>query len=139
MQRLLYVSYAAEEFSEPVVLNELVEDAIRRNKKNDITGALFYLGGYFIQLLEGSRDAVAETFSRINSDSRHTDVEVFFSEEVTERIFPGWNMSSNRVEIKGAPAAARLGVDALRQGIKEHWVTDCVTALEYFFAPRFER
>lgn len=139
MQRLLYVSYAAEEFSEPAVLNELVEDSIRRNKKSDITGALFYLGGYFIQLLEGSRDAVSETFSRINSDSRHTDVEVFFSEEVTERIFPGWNMSSNRVEIKGAPAAARVVVDALRRAIKEHRVTDCTTALEYFFAPRFQR
>ena len=139
MQRLLYVSYAAEEFSEPAVLNELVEDSIRRNKKSDVTGALFYLGGYFIQLLEGSRDAVSETFSRINSDSRHTDVEVFFSEEVTERIFPGWNMSSNRVEIKGAPAAARVVVDALRRAIKEHRVKDCATALEYFFAPRFQR
>ena len=139
MQRLLYVSYAAEEFSKPAVLNGLVEDAIRRNTKNDITGALFYFGGYFIQLLEGSRDAVSETFSRIKSDSRHSDVEVFFSEEVSERIFPGWNMSSNRVEIKGALTAARVVVDKLRREIREHRITDCSTALEYFFAPRFEQ
>jgi Sensors of blue-light using FAD len=139
MQRLLYVSYAAQDFSEPAALNELAEDAIQRNKQNDITGALFYQDGCFMQLLEGSHDEVSDTFLRIKSDARHTDVEVLFLEDVEERMFPNWSMSSNWIEIKGALADTRTVIDELRQGIAEHRVADCSTALEYFFAPYFER
>jgi len=139
MQRLIYVSYATDDFSEPAVLRELAEDAVQRNKQSDITGALFYQDGCFMQLLEGSPDEVSDTFLRIKSDPRHSDVEVLFLEEVTERIFPDWNMSSNWIEIKGAPADTRAVIDELRQAIAEHRVTDCSTALEYFFAPNFER
>lgn len=139
MQRLLYVSYAAEDFSETTILNELAEDAIQRNKQNDITGALFYLDGCFMQLLEGAHDDVSDTFLRIKSDARHTDVEVLFSEEVNERIFPDWNMSSNWIEVKGAPVDVNTVIEDLKRGIEERRIADCSTALEYFFAPHSGR
>jgi hypothetical protein len=139
MQRLLYVSYAAEDFSETTVLNELAEDAVQRNKQNDITGALFYLDGCFMQLLEGSQDEVSDTFLRIKSDARHTDVEVLFLEDAEERIFPDWNMSCNWIEVKGAPVDVHTVIDDLMRGIKESRIIDCSTALEYFFAPHVAR
>ena len=139
LYRLLYVSYAVDDFSEATALNELAEYAIQRNKQNDVTGALFYLDGCFMQLLEGARDDVSDTFLRIKSDARHADVEVLFLEEATERIFPDWNMSTSWIELKGAPVDVRTVIDDLKRGIKERHIVDCSTALEYFFAPHFER
>jgi Sensors of blue-light using FAD len=139
MQRLLYISCAGEEFSDRNELNELGEDAVQRNKQSDLTGALFYVDGYFMQLLEGPGDEVSETFLRIKSDSRHSEVEVLFLEEASERIFPNWSMSCNVVDIKGASSDLHAAVDGLRQGVENRTITDSLMALEYFFAPNFLR
>ncbi len=135
MQRLLYISCAGEQFSDPGELNELGENVIQRNKQNDLTGALFYVSGYFMQLLEGPDYEVADTFHRIKADHRHSDVEVLFLEEANKRIFPTWSMSSNVVDVKGSSHDMHAVVDALRLGVESRTIPDCLMALEYFLAP----
>ena len=48
--------------------------------------------GIFLQVLEGGRSAVNKLYHRIASDSRHSDVELLFYEEIGERTFAGWAM-----------------------------------------------
>ena len=139
MQRLLYMSCAGEEFSNRDELNELGEASIQRNKQSDLTGALYYVNGYFMQLLEGPSEAISETFLRIKSDDRHYDVEVLFLEEASERIFLNWSMSSNVVDVDGVSLDMHVAVDRLRQGLENKTITSCLMALEYFLAPSFSK
>lgn len=57
-----------------------------------VTGVIFFDQGYFGQILEGTRGAVEETWSRIQKDSRHYDIELLGNREIDERRFPQWSM-----------------------------------------------
>ena len=46
----------------------------------------------FLQILEGPRDLVTATFSRILRDERHVDVVNLLSSEIDRRLFPKWSM-----------------------------------------------
>lgn len=64
----------------------------RNNRERDIGGMLHYGNGYFFQALEGPRDAVNETYSRISTDPRHEDVHILSVRNVEERLFEDWTM-----------------------------------------------
>lgn len=73
-------------------LTEIVDVSIKRNTLSSLTGILFFDQGYFGQILEGSRDAVEETWGRIQKDSRHRNIEFLGITEIKERRFPEWSM-----------------------------------------------
>lgn len=62
------------------------------NARNGITGALICRGDLFLQMLEGPRNVVTATFTRIRGDERHVDVEKLLCREIDERLFSGWSM-----------------------------------------------
>ena len=66
--------------------------ARENNARNGITGALICRDDLFLQLLEGPRDLVTSTFSRILRDERHVDVINLLSSEIHRRLFPEWSM-----------------------------------------------
>ena len=72
-ERVIYVSRAT-----PGVDAGSVYDIIRvshnRNSRFGLTGALIFLDGYFLQVLEGDGFQVRDRFSVIAADPRHTDV-----------------------------------------------------------------
>jgi hypothetical protein len=72
-RRLLYTSRAANGISVSDVY-DIIRVAHNRNSESGLTGALLFLDGYFIQVLEGSPYAVAERYERIVADERHHDV-----------------------------------------------------------------
>ncbi len=74
-------------------VNELLSVSQRNNNSKEITGALLYSGGYFIQVLEGAQLNVEEVFESIMCDVRHTDVTVLSSEYVSSRSFANWSMA----------------------------------------------
>jgi len=90
--RLMYVSTAVEEFT-PASLQALVDQAAAKNARLDITGALLYSGGSFLQALEGREANVSAVFERIECDPRHTCVECIQRDRVEERMFPHWSMT----------------------------------------------
>ena len=91
MHTFIYISEATKDFSIED-LEELLDVASRLNGKNGITGYLHYEGGYFLQYIEGTADALSETVGRIERDPRHN---IFYRAEESEldkRRFPGWYM-----------------------------------------------
>ena len=92
LYRLAYISTATKLF-DPVELREMLKEANERNKEAGITGMLLYKDGQFMQVLEGTAEAVTTTFSRISKDSRHHGLMVLLKGAVQERRFPGWSMA----------------------------------------------
>ena len=98
MIRLFYISVAS-----PTVTrkdHEQILEASRRNNRHlGITGLLIAKGNHFAQALEGPADLVTEQFQRIEKDPRHNGVVVISRTEITERIFPSWDMGYRDLDI----------------------------------------
>ncbi|KRE03636.1 hypothetical protein ASE61_08250 [Bosea sp. Root670] len=73
-------------------LDRILTSARRFNDQNGITGFLLATEKAFAQVLEGSRDNVAETYGRIVMDPRHTAFRVLSEEPIVARSFAGWAM-----------------------------------------------
>lgn len=91
MISLTYMSTATERFGESE-LRDLLAAVRSKNHGAELTGMLLYVGGHFIQTLEGSPDVVDATFARIEKDPRHRDVFAALREEIESRSFPDWSM-----------------------------------------------
>jgi hypothetical protein len=89
--RLVYASRASEIYT-PQTFDSILVSSRKNNPPNGITGVLCTNGFIFLQLLEGGRKEVNETFYRIAQDKRHTDVQILHFEEISERKFAGWAM-----------------------------------------------
>jgi hypothetical protein len=89
--RLLYASRASKALSARTVTSILAE-CQNNNPPRGITGVLCYSDQIFLQVLEGGRDAVCETFNAIVRDTRHEHVTLLQFEEISERCFGGWTM-----------------------------------------------
>jgi hypothetical protein len=88
---LIYASIPEEGFSK-----EDIEDILTKSKKNnerdDITGMLCFNHNYFLQCLEGSRESVNRTYSRICNDNRHKEMVILEYKEIHKRVFQNWSM-----------------------------------------------
>ena len=74
-------------------LEEILEQARRSNGSKGITGALVYVDGVFLQILEGDPEAVQELMARISGDVRHETVTVLKQGIVPTAIFSDWKMA----------------------------------------------
>ena len=90
--QVIYSSQATSAMSVPE-LEEILVDARRGNEKRGITGALVYVDGVFLQILEGEKEAVLSLMRSISRDSRHSSVKVFHEAELEEPIFGSWRMA----------------------------------------------
>lgn len=88
---LIYVSEKSRHFEECHV-DDIIDGSQKKNGHIDVTGILISNGKFFIQLLEGRKDQVMETFNRISGDSRHFHIRVLFTGESSKRVFPEWSM-----------------------------------------------
>jgi hypothetical protein len=88
---LLYQSRATVDFDH-ALLDSLVTGARARNHERDVTGALYFETGRFMQWLEGPAPTVSRLFGKIGQDRRHTDVEVLSFGHTTRRVFADWNL-----------------------------------------------
>jgi hypothetical protein len=91
MRSIAYVSAAAAYMTDADVAAILVQSRAN-NVHNDLTGALFYHRGRFIQILEGPDEHVRSRFAVISADPRHRGIHVVSDEPVDERQFPEWTM-----------------------------------------------
>ncbi len=74
-------------------IEEILKTARNFNSKNDVSGCLVFSKGYFIQLLEGSKDIIKELMDHIDADKRHTDIDILSEGEAKQRIFETWDMA----------------------------------------------
>lgn len=104
MLSLIYVSTATDAFRREEMA-ALGEQSAAANARRGVTGMLAYDGEHFMQLLEGTLDAVDEVLARIANDLRHTSLVVIRREERTGREFPTWSMRSFLTPLTGAGSA----------------------------------
>jgi hypothetical protein len=88
--QLIYLSSLVTD--EPEILSAILDSSVRNNKRRDITGMMLYQEGKVMQVLEGEKGNVIETFQAIQLDVRHQDIFVLIEEEITSRKFATWSM-----------------------------------------------
>lgn len=91
MLSIAYVSAAATSMSDEDIAAILVQ-ARANNVQRDLTGALIYHEGRFIQILEGPKNQVRSRFQVISADPRHRSLHIISEEPIAERQFPDWTM-----------------------------------------------
>lgn len=89
--RCLYASRIPKAQS-ATALRSILEDSRKNNEKHGITGVLIATGDSFIQVLEGGRAQVCQTYNNITQDKRHSNVTILKFEEITHRSFESWSM-----------------------------------------------
>jgi hypothetical protein len=62
------------------------------NGAHNITGALLFCDAWFVQTLEGPREAIDQLYARIKADVRHEQVTLIDSGAAGGRQFSDWNM-----------------------------------------------
>lgn len=92
MLSIAYASKAVMDFSTDE-LASLLTNAREKNARLDITGALLYQDGQFVQVIEGPVIAVRNLYLQIAADSRHQHVQMVSSHSIIERQFPTWTMA----------------------------------------------
>ncbi len=90
--RLIYVSRMTEA-CDMTAIQEILKVSRKRNTAGSITGILCYDPAFFMQCLEGPKDAVNELYRDIARDKRHTQVTLLEYEEIEERAFGEWSMA----------------------------------------------
>jgi hypothetical protein len=88
---VVYRSRAVKALSD-YELYELVQSAQTRNAREAITGLMLYDDGRFYQWLEGPAGNVARLMRTIETDNRHTDIEILSDKPAASRQFANWRM-----------------------------------------------
>ena len=97
LSTVIYTSRSSEDFHEHEI-PELLKQIRRANAKQELTGMLLYVGGSFLQALEGQLLMVETVFSAILRDKRHTQVRLIAKEPILERAFEGWTMMQQTLD-----------------------------------------
>ena len=115
---LIYASRATADFHEHEI-PELLKQVRVANAKHEITGMLLYIGGSFLQVLEGQPAMVEAVFGRILQDKRHAQITLIAQESILEREFEGWTMSHKTLD----PVEAGELIGEADQFVSPAWVT----------------
>lgn len=93
-QSLLYISNASRELHVDDI-KYILEHAAATNISKNISGFLLYKNDNFVQLLEGSKEIVEETYQKISRDDRHDNAIILLREQIRERNFKGYRSAFN--------------------------------------------
>ena len=92
IHHLIYLSRSPRHCDDTFLIS-LLGVARTNNARLGVTGVLLYWDQTFLQLLEGDRDKVAQTFASIRRDRRHEGVVVLHQQQSHHpRLFPQWSM-----------------------------------------------
>lgn len=95
--QLLYVSSATSDDLQDEELLKILDSSVSNNTKLGITGMLLYSRGTFMQVLEGSEEAINEVYRRICQDPRHHNVQTLYRDKIQHRDFPQWSMGFRKL------------------------------------------
>lgn len=91
LSRLIYCSIADHNY-DWTTLRSILVTSDRNNERDEITGALLFADGMFLQVLEGGREQVTQTFKRILQDPRHHSISLIEFTDCEDRRFSTWKM-----------------------------------------------
>jgi hypothetical protein len=119
----IYLSQAAPDFSEHDTL-QLLRQSRTANRKHDVSGLMLYVGGHFLQVLEGAPSMVDVVSSTLFRDKRL--MQCILREPIVEREFPEWTMGFEALELN--EAANILGEPLTQDPISQSLKVDPVNA-----------
>lgn len=135
INQLVYVSQAVRKMSAED-LRSIHAVARTNNERIDVTGSLFYNGGWFLQVLEGPAATLSKLYAKIELDPRHKNSRVLYNEPASFRTFPRWNMNMTNLEDRQADKYDELVevIEAARTDRKIGAASPAVTLLKIFKA-----
>jgi hypothetical protein len=99
-------------------LRDINDAAVRINSTKGVTGLLIYGQSSFLQILEGARAEISETFHRIAHDKRHHELVLIGVSEIAERSFQDWAMRCVMIDgVNGTKTATLL----MKFGVSDHF------------------
>lgn len=113
IHRLLYRSDSSLTGSPEAIerqVEAIVDASLAANAAAELTGALLFESGTFMQVLEGPIDAVEATFERICGDLRHRRVRLLEFAVAEGRIFAEWGMARVTPSPELADLSRTIGV-----------------------------
>ena len=113
---LSYVSQSANDMGLLGLMN-LLEDVVHKNKRNGITGVLFYDNCIFGQIIEGYPQYVDLIWKAISADPRHKAIQVLDINTLLKRRFSNWSM-----KFYGSDEISQY-VPELKMGLKDTSIT----------------
>lgn len=93
MHQWVYVSKFVPPADAEKAIKDIVEVGRVRNSELQVTGALFFTGIHFAQVLEGPPKSVLALRSSIMADARHADVITMLAGKIQQRRFEGWSLA----------------------------------------------
>jgi hypothetical protein len=96
MYHLIYISQAKENMT-LTTLVVLLMQARALNERHQVTGALVYGAGQFMQVMEGEDAVVKALYARVAKDARHYDVRTLAEGPIATRNFAQWSMAFGEV------------------------------------------
>jgi hypothetical protein len=96
MIQISYVSAAAHPLTAEELL-ALLEQCLKNNAANGITGMLLYGNGTFLQTLEGDEKTIDALVERIRTDPRHAKIQFLSRTSIQSRHYSEWTMGFKRV------------------------------------------
>lgn len=73
-------------------MQDILRSARARNQSLGLTGCLHHEDGLFFQWLEGPADGLRQVMALLESDGRHSRIEVLDSGALNHRRFQDWRM-----------------------------------------------
>jgi hypothetical protein len=133
INQLVYVSQATRKMSTED-LNAILRTAKDNNQHIDVTGSLFYNGGWFLQVLEGPLETLNALYKKIEKDPRHKNSRVLYNEPAKFRTFTRWSMNMTNLENRQADKYDQLVevIDAAQTDRKIGSASPAVTLLKMF-------
>ena len=111
LSRLIYASEVAQDLS-PEGLQALLTTARQCNRLHDVSGMMAFDSRYFLQAVEGSREALSQLYSNLVRDRRHKRLVLLSFESIEQRSFSDWTMgfaaadaSRRRLYLRHGPSA----------------------------------
>lgn len=109
--RLIYASRATGGAVSSEMATTIVSKSIQNNRVSDISGLLLIGADRFLQVLEGPAGEVEQTFARVASDTRHSDMTVLARRAGEKRMFRDWNMACRHLGLNDAGALKAVGLE----------------------------
>ncbi|GGY17861.1 blue light sensor protein [Massilia dura] len=133
LYQLVYLSQSTRKLDKEELF-ALWKQAKANNGTIDVTGSLFYNGGWFMQVLEGPAPTLASLYDKIAKDPRHRDLRLLYNEPAAYRTFVRWTMNMTNLEDRQADRYEELVevIEAAKAGRKIHALSAAVTLLNIF-------
>ena len=107
LKSLTYTSHASLDLDAADV-ERIQRTARELNALDGTTGLLIFNGTHFLQVIEGTPEAIDDLVERLRRDPRHHGLEIRDQRSIEERSFPSWSMELVHVSSDYFEAQDRL-------------------------------